>query len=87
MRWNGYDRQLVATSGCDLRGGFSGFFLWIPTRAQPPQCVGCALCRDHDKKGELGTGCGEIVIVRFCDDFVVGFQHRKDAERFYSANH
>jgi group II intron reverse transcriptase/maturase len=25
---------------------------------------------------------GDVVIVRFCDDFVVGFQHRKDAERF-----
>ncbi len=27
---------------------------------------------------------GDVVIVRFCDDFVVGFQYRKDAERFYS---
>ena len=27
-------------------------------------------------------GCGEVIIVRFCDDFVVGFQHQKDAERF-----
>jgi group II intron reverse transcriptase/maturase len=25
---------------------------------------------------------GDVIIVRFCDDFVVGFQHRKDAERF-----
>ena len=25
---------------------------------------------------------GEVVVVRFADDFVVGFQHRKDAERF-----
>jgi len=25
---------------------------------------------------------GNVIIVRFCDDFVVGFQHRKDAERF-----
>lgn len=25
---------------------------------------------------------GNVIIVRFCDDFVVGFQYRKDAERF-----
>ena len=27
---------------------------------------------------------GDVIIVRFCDDFVVGFQYRKDAERFLS---
>ena len=27
---------------------------------------------------------GDVVIVRFADDFVVGFQHRKDAERFWA---
>jgi RNA-directed DNA polymerase len=26
--------------------------------------------------------CGDVVIVRFADDFVVGFQHRSEAERF-----
>jgi group II intron reverse transcriptase/maturase len=26
---------------------------------------------------------GDVIIVRFCDDFVVGFQYRKDAERFW----
>jgi group II intron reverse transcriptase/maturase len=25
---------------------------------------------------------GDVITVRFCDDFVVGFQYRKDAERF-----
>lgn len=25
---------------------------------------------------------GDVVIVRYADDFVVGFQHRTDAERF-----
>lgn len=25
---------------------------------------------------------GEVIIVRYCDDFVVGFQYRNDAERF-----
>lgn len=27
---------------------------------------------------------GDVVIVRFCDDFVVGFQYRDDAERFWA---
>ena len=27
---------------------------------------------------------GDVVIVRFADDFVVGFEHREDAERFWS---
>jgi len=27
---------------------------------------------------------GDVVIVRFADDFVVGFEHRDDAERFWS---
>jgi RNA-directed DNA polymerase len=26
--------------------------------------------------------CGEMIVVRFADDFVVGFQHRQEAERF-----
>ena len=25
---------------------------------------------------------GDVIIVRFADDFIVGFQHRQDAERF-----
>jgi group II intron reverse transcriptase/maturase len=28
---------------------------------------------------------GDVVITRFADDFVVGFQHRDDAERFWAA--
>ena len=27
------------------------------------------------------TACGDIIVVRYADDFVVGFQHRTDAER------
>jgi hypothetical protein len=26
--------------------------------------------------------CGDVVVVRFVDDFVVGFPHRSEAERF-----
>ncbi len=28
---------------------------------------------------------GQVIIVRFADDFVVGFQHKQDAERFHEA--
>ena len=34
-------------------------------------------------KWRKGHGGGEVVIVRFCDDFVVGFQYRQDAEGFF----
>src|SRR5262245_49420343 len=27
---------------------------------------------------------GEVILVRYCDDFIVGFQHRDDAEQFLS---
>ena len=29
-------------------------------------------------------GCGELIITRYADDFIVGFEHRADAERFLS---
>jgi len=25
---------------------------------------------------------GDVIVVRYADDFVLGFQHRKEAERF-----
>jgi group II intron reverse transcriptase/maturase len=28
--------------------------------------------------------CGDVIVVRYADDFVVGFQHRTDAERFWA---
>ncbi len=28
------------------------------------------------------NACGDVVLVRFADDFLAGFQHREDAERF-----
>jgi group II intron reverse transcriptase/maturase len=30
---------------------------------------------------------GEVIAVRYCDDFIVGFQHRHEAERFLSDLH
>ena len=26
--------------------------------------------------------CGDVIVVRYADDFVVGFQHHRDAEQF-----
>jgi group II intron reverse transcriptase/maturase len=31
------------------------------------------------------TAHGDVIIVRYADDFVVGFQHKDDAERFHAA--
>jgi len=28
---------------------------------------------------------GDVIVVRFADDFIVGFEHREDAERFWAA--
>ena len=33
------------------------------------------------KQWRKQAGCGEVIIVRYADDFVMGFQSRKDAER------
>ena len=30
---------------------------------------------------------GEVIVVRYCDDFIVGFQHRHEAERFLADLH
>jgi RNA-directed DNA polymerase len=30
---------------------------------------------------------GEVIVVRYCDDFIVGFQHRQEAERFLADLH
>ena len=31
------------------------------------------------------SAAGEVIVVRYADDFVVGFQHRRDAEAFHQA--
>jgi transposase len=28
------------------------------------------------------SGCGEVIMVRYADDFIIGFEHKEDAERF-----
>jgi RNA-directed DNA polymerase len=37
------------------------------------------------KKWRHQQAAGEVIVVRFCDDFVVGFQYQKDAEGFMEA--
>ena len=37
------------------------------------------------KQWRKRQGQGDVIIVRFADDFVVGFQHKQDAERFHDA--
>ena len=37
------------------------------------------------KKWRSHEAEGDAIIVRYADDFVVGFQHKRDAERFLSA--
>ncbi len=34
------------------------------------------------KEWRKNKACGEVIIVRYADDFVMGFQHRGEAERF-----
>ena len=43
----------------------------------------CTTCSTSgSSNGERRHARGDVVIVRFADDFVVGFEHRDDAERF-----
>src|ERR1035441_2561960 len=58
----------------DLGRGLSGFFVWIPARAEPARCAGRALRRNHTQEGELGARLGYPGIFRsnrtFLDDQV-----------------
>ena len=47
---------------------------------KPPNKASWDACRRRRWKDHSS---GDVVIVRFSDDFVVGFEHRQDAERFY----
>jgi hypothetical protein len=33
-------------------------------------------------RGVSGTRTGDLIVVRYADDTIVGFQHRPDADRF-----
>jgi hypothetical protein len=48
----------------DLGIGFSGLLIRVPARAQPARCIGRALCRDNEPKGELHSGLGHKIIFR-----------------------
>jgi hypothetical protein len=49
---------------CNLRGGFPGVLLRVPTRAQPTRCVGRARIRDHPHEGELHFGLRRQIVPR-----------------------
>ncbi len=43
----------------------------------------CTMCSTSGfDNGGAGSARGDVVVVRFADDFVVGFEHREEAERF-----
>jgi len=42
----------------DIRGGLSRLLVRFPARTQPARCAGCALDRNRQDGGELGTRCG-----------------------------
>ena len=69
------DGAVVEDDGGDAAGGgdFTAPGERVP--ALRPRPVGRT-------SGESGMRTGEVIIVRYADDFVMGFQHRDDAERF-----
>ena len=52
------------------------------------RCLRTSTCTTSSTCGLTSGGRrharGDVVIVRFADDFVVGFEHREDAERFWA---
>ena len=43
-------------------------------------CTTCSICGSSD--GGRSRRTGEVIVVRYADDFVVGFEHRNEAEQF-----
>src|SRR3984893_16300501 len=70
-------RQQASARGCD------------PRRQNRPESHGCGAERDprEDFLGFSATarGHGRLIMVRYADDLVVGFQHESDARRFWDA--
>ena len=78
--------QKWLAAGVMENGSWTAFEEGVPQGASFPRCSGtstrttsliCGLTN-----GGLRTRTVTFVIVRFADDFVVGFEHREDAERF-----
>ena len=58
--YRGVGRQSRTARGGDgsqpnIERGLSGVFVWFPARAQPAQCTGRTICRNHAQESELGA--------------------------------
>jgi group II intron reverse transcriptase/maturase len=86
------DRRILRLIQKWLRAGVSEDGQWSPTTVGTPQgAVASPLLANvflhyvfdlwvHRWRTKSATG--DMIVVRYADDFVVGFQHRHDAERF-----
>jgi group II intron reverse transcriptase/maturase len=86
------DRRVLRLIQKWLRAGVSEDGQWSPTTVGTPQgAVASPLLANvflhyvfdlwvHQWRNKSATG--DTIVVRYADDFVVGFQHRRDAERF-----
>ncbi len=89
------DRRILRLIGKWLRAGVMEDGSWIASEKGTPQgaTISPLLANvylhyvfdlwAHEWRGQHARG--NVVIVRYADDFVVGFEHRDDAERFLDA--
>jgi group II intron reverse transcriptase/maturase len=86
------DRRMVRLVRKWLRAGAIENGVWSETVEGTPQGASASpllanvylhyvfdLWADRWRRRE---GCGDVVIVRFADDYIVGFEHERDAQRF-----
>jgi len=89
------DRRVLRLIGKWLRAGVSEAGCWSPSTVGTPQgaVISPLLANVYlhyvlDLWAQQWRGreaAGEMIIVRYADDFVLGFQQRRDAERFLNA--
>src|SRR3954470_10498948 len=86
------DRRVLRLIQKWLRAGVSEDGQWSPTTVGTPQgAVASPLLANvflhyafdlWVQQWRTKSAAGDMIVVRYADDFVVGFQHRHDAERF-----
>jgi group II intron reverse transcriptase/maturase len=86
------DRRILRLIQKWLRAGVSEDGQWSKTEVGTPQgAVASPLLANvflhyafdlWVKQWRTKSATGDMIVVRYADDFVVGFQHRRDAERF-----
>jgi group II intron reverse transcriptase/maturase len=86
------DRRVLRLIQKWLRAGVSEDGQWSKTTVGTPQgAVASPLLANvflhyafdlWVKQWRTKVATGDVIVVRYADDFVVGFQHRRDAERF-----